>query len=172
MKKFILLINCKDQSGIIAATTNFILKCDGNITYVDQHVDHQEGVFFMRLECTLNNVEIQNNFHSENVLFVHGDFIANNILKIEPHLKIDKKFYTNNLVYLNSINIYGDVFIGNCLYTNFATINSDLITRVISELGNENFTFIINLIEELHPADTADLLETLNSEDRKKIVKI
>ena len=30
-----------------------------------------------------NNVEIQNNFHSENVLFVHGDFIANNILKIE-----------------------------------------------------------------------------------------
>ena len=34
-------------------------------------------------------------------------------------------------------------------------LNSDLITRVISELGNENFTFIINLIEELHPADTA-----------------
>ena len=41
-------------------------------------------------------------------------------------------------------------------------LNSDLITKVISELGNENFTFIINLIEELHPADTADLLETLN----------
>ena len=51
-------------------------------------------------------------------------------------------------------------------------LNSDLITKVISELGNENFTFIINLIEELHPADTADLLETLNSEDRKKVVKI
>ena len=51
-------------------------------------------------------------------------------------------------------------------------LNSDLITKVIAELGNENFTFIINLIEELHPADTADLLETLNSEDRKKVVKI
>ena len=51
-------------------------------------------------------------------------------------------------------------------------LNSDLITKVISELGNDNFTFIISLIEELHPADTADLLETLNSEDRKKIVKI
>ena len=51
-------------------------------------------------------------------------------------------------------------------------LNSDLITKVISELGNENFTFIVNLIEELHPADTADLLETLNSEDRKKVVKI
>ena len=51
-------------------------------------------------------------------------------------------------------------------------LNSDLITKVISELGNENFTFIIKLIEEFHPADTADLLETLNSEDRKKVVKI
>ena len=51
-------------------------------------------------------------------------------------------------------------------------LNTDLITKVVSELGNENFTFIINLIEELHPADTADLLETLNSEDRKKVVKI
>ena len=44
-------------------------------------------------------------------------------------------------------------------------LNNDLITKVISELGNENFTFIINLIEELHPADTADLLETLNNEE-------
>ena len=51
-------------------------------------------------------------------------------------------------------------------------LNSDLITKVITELGNENFTFILNLIAELHPADTADLLETLNSEDRKKVVKI
>ena len=59
MKNFIVLINCKDQPGIIAATTNFILSCDGNITYVDQHVDHQQGVFFMRLECTLNHVELQ-----------------------------------------------------------------------------------------------------------------
>ena len=46
-------------------------------------------------------------------------------------------------------------------------LNSDLIAKVISELDNENVTFVINLIEELHPADTADLLETLNTEDRK-----
>ena len=57
MNKITLLINCKDQSGIIAATTNFILKNRGNITYVDQHVDRQKGVFFMRLEC---NFEILN----------------------------------------------------------------------------------------------------------------
>lgn len=52
MKKFTILINCKDQPGIIAATTNFILCQQGNITYVDQHVDHEQAVFFMRLECT------------------------------------------------------------------------------------------------------------------------
>ena len=57
MNKITLLINCKDQSGIIAATTNFILKNGGNITYVDQHVDRQKEVFFMRLEC---NFEILN----------------------------------------------------------------------------------------------------------------
>ncbi len=57
--------------------------------------------------------------------------------------------------------------IGNSLIV----LNSDLITKVISEISNENFSFIINLVEELHPADTADLLETLNSEDRKKVVR-
>ena len=57
MNKITLLINCKDQSGIIAATTNFILENRGNITYVDQHVDRQKEVFFMRLEC---NFEILN----------------------------------------------------------------------------------------------------------------
>ena len=58
------------------------------------------------------------------------------------------------------------------LSSSLIVLNSDLITKVISELGNENFTFLINLIKELHPADTADLLETLNSEDRKNVVKI
>ncbi len=57
MNKITLLINCKDQSGIIAATTNFILENRGNITYVDQHVDRQKEVFFMRLEC---NFEVLN----------------------------------------------------------------------------------------------------------------
>ena len=51
-------------------------------------------------------------------------------------------------------------------------LNSELISKVISELGNENFPFILTLINDLHPADTADLLETLNSDDRKKIINI
>lgn len=55
MKKFTIIIHCKDQKGIIAASTSFILENQGNITYVDQHVDHEHGVFFMRLECDFKN---------------------------------------------------------------------------------------------------------------------
>ena len=61
MKKFTILINCKDQPGIIAATTNFILEQNGNITYVDQHVDHEQEVFFMRLECTFEKTNPSKN---------------------------------------------------------------------------------------------------------------
>ena len=61
MKKITILINCKDQPGIIAATTNFILEQNGNITYVDQHVDHEQEVFFMRLECTFEKTNPSKN---------------------------------------------------------------------------------------------------------------
>jgi formyltetrahydrofolate deformylase len=50
MKKITILIHCKDQSGIIAAVTNFIASKNGNIVYIDQHVDQEQEVFFMRLE--------------------------------------------------------------------------------------------------------------------------
>ena len=50
MKKITILIHCKDQSGIIAAVTNFIASKNGNIVYIDQHVDQEQSVFFMRLE--------------------------------------------------------------------------------------------------------------------------
>lgn len=58
MQKITLLIHCKDQKGIIAAVTNFILKVEGNITYIDQHVDVEQNVFFMRLESQLTNDSI------------------------------------------------------------------------------------------------------------------
>jgi formyltetrahydrofolate deformylase len=55
MQKITILIHCKDQKGIIAAVTDFIVKVEGNITYIDQHVDFELNVFFMRLECELTN---------------------------------------------------------------------------------------------------------------------
>jgi formyltetrahydrofolate deformylase len=55
MQHFTLLIHCEDQKGIIAAVTNFIVNVEGNIIYLDQHVDVEQNVFFMRLECELTN---------------------------------------------------------------------------------------------------------------------
>jgi len=48
--KTTILINCPDQAGIISYVTGFIHKKGGNIIYIDQHVDKEAGVFFMRLE--------------------------------------------------------------------------------------------------------------------------
>ena len=55
MQQITILIHCADQKGIIAAVTDFILKVEGNIIYIDQHVDREQDVFFMRLECELTN---------------------------------------------------------------------------------------------------------------------
>lgn len=51
MQKITILIHCEDQKAIIASVTNYISSIDGNIVYLDQHVDADENVFFMRLEC-------------------------------------------------------------------------------------------------------------------------
>lgn len=50
MNHITLLIHCEDSPGIIASVTSFIHHFKGNIVYIDQHVDRQENVFFMRLE--------------------------------------------------------------------------------------------------------------------------
>ena len=51
MQKITLLIHCEDQSNIIASVTNFMASNHGNIVYIDQHVDREQNIFFMRLEC-------------------------------------------------------------------------------------------------------------------------
>ncbi|TBN06748.1 formyltetrahydrofolate deformylase [Hyunsoonleella flava] len=61
MKKITVLIHCKDRSNIIATVTNFIAKKNGNIVYLDQHVDRQQDIFFMRLESEF----IDDNFSTE-----------------------------------------------------------------------------------------------------------
>jgi len=46
----ILLIHCPDQQGIVAAITDFLHKNAGNIIDIQQHVDHVDQRFFMRVE--------------------------------------------------------------------------------------------------------------------------
>lgn len=46
----ILLISCPDQPGILASISQFLFENSGNIVDVDQHVDSEEELFFMRME--------------------------------------------------------------------------------------------------------------------------
>ena len=52
-----LLINCPDRKGIVTTITQFILEKQGNIVYLDQHVDRQESTFFMRIETEFDQPE-------------------------------------------------------------------------------------------------------------------
>lgn len=57
----ILLIHCPDKQGIVAKVTEFIDNNRGNILYLDQHVDLEDKVFFMRVEFELQNFLIPAN---------------------------------------------------------------------------------------------------------------
>ena len=75
--KLTILINCPDQSGIIRSVTTFIHQQKGNVVDLDQHVDKQAGVFFMRLKSEFEHNldlpkfkkefgrELAENFHME-----------------------------------------------------------------------------------------------------------
>lgn len=53
-----LLIHCPDHKGLVAKVTEFISENNGNIVELDQHVDHEEEVFFMRVEWNLDQFRI------------------------------------------------------------------------------------------------------------------
>lgn len=50
----ILLFHCQDQPGIISEVTRFITDNQGNIVYLDQYVDREDDMFFMRIEWELD----------------------------------------------------------------------------------------------------------------------
>lgn len=54
----IIKIHCSDQSGIVARVTDFINLHHGNIISVDQHVDHEENLFSMRVSWDLKDFKM------------------------------------------------------------------------------------------------------------------
>lgn len=54
----ILLVHCRDQPGIVVAITDFIFNNGGNILNLDQHVDSEQHMFFMRVEWDLQKFSI------------------------------------------------------------------------------------------------------------------
>jgi formyltetrahydrofolate deformylase len=52
-------VHCPDQPGIVVAITDFIFRNAGNILFLDQHVDREQQVFFLRVEWDLERFCIE-----------------------------------------------------------------------------------------------------------------
>lgn len=49
----ILLMQCPDRPGLVAAVSGFLFRRQGNVVALDEHVDREAGMFFMRAEWEL-----------------------------------------------------------------------------------------------------------------------
>lgn len=58
MQTAILIVQCKDNKGIVAAVSDFLFRNNGNIIEVDQYIDDEVGDFFMRAEWVLDTFNI------------------------------------------------------------------------------------------------------------------
>ncbi|MEX0883818.1 MAG: formyltetrahydrofolate deformylase [Cyclobacteriaceae bacterium] len=72
MQTAILIIQCKDSKGIVAAVSEFLYKKNGNIIEVDQHIDDEKGEFFMRAEWELDTFDIE----KDQILTVFGEEVG------------------------------------------------------------------------------------------------
>ena len=52
------LIHCPDRPGLVAAAAQFVHGNGGNVVHLEQHVDREESVFFMRLEWEMKGFQI------------------------------------------------------------------------------------------------------------------
>ena len=129
MQKITILIYCKDQPNIIASVTNFIAEEQGNIVYIDQHVDREQDIFFMRLESE----------------FIHESF-SNNVFKDTFKNNLAAKFDMKWRIYSSDIKPKMALFISkydHCLY--------DLLGRYNSGELNLEIPFIISNHLDLKP---------------------
>ena len=122
MKIITLLIHCKDQSGIIASVTNFIAENKGNIVYIDQHVDREQDIFFMRLESEFSDASF-----------------SIDLLKDEFKDSLAERFEMKWRIYSSEEKINMALFVSkydHCLY--------DILGRYNSGELNVNIPFIIS----------------------------
>jgi formyltetrahydrofolate deformylase len=58
MTTAVLLLSCADQPGIVAAVAEFVFRHGGNIFDAQQHTDRTDGVFFQRVEFSLDDCDL------------------------------------------------------------------------------------------------------------------
>ena len=54
----ILLIDCPDQKGLVASISTFLYEHGANIVHADQHRDNHLSLFFMRVEWSLDDFDL------------------------------------------------------------------------------------------------------------------
>jgi formyltetrahydrofolate deformylase len=54
----VLLIDCPDRKGLVAAVSSLLYRYGANITHADQHQDREAGLFFMRVEWSLEGFDL------------------------------------------------------------------------------------------------------------------
>ncbi len=129
MNKITILIHCKDRPNIIASVTNFVAKEGGNIVYIDQHVDREQNIFFMRLESEFTN----DSFSTDHFKASFKDNLVNG-------------FAMKWRIYSSEVKPKMALFISkydHCLY--------DLLGRYNSGELNLEIPFIISNHEDLKP---------------------
>jgi formyltetrahydrofolate deformylase len=125
----ILIIHCPDRTGLVASVTEFIGKNNGNILYLDQHVDLQKKVFFMRVEWDLTNFIIEDKTIGE-----------------EFAKSIGEKFNMTWKIYFSDERLRMAVFVSefsHCLY--------DIISRCLSGEWEVDIPVIISNHTKLKP---------------------
>jgi formyltetrahydrofolate deformylase len=70
----ILLISCPDRQGLVCTVTDFLMRHNGNIIDLEQHVDTEERAFFMRVEWELNGFALPRDQISEKFSLIAARF--------------------------------------------------------------------------------------------------
>ena len=121
----ILLISCPDQPGIVSAVSSFIGKHNGNIVYLDQHVDSRAGLFFMRVE-----------WETENLALSDDEFLETFNNEIAEDLKLNWQIHYSNQVPKTAIFVTKDA---HCLYDLLSRHESgELKLEIPLIIGNHN----------------------------------
>ncbi len=132
----IVLLHCQDKPGIVSDFTKFITDNKGNIIYLDQYVDREDGMFFMRIEWELEDFLIPR----EKI----GEFIDT---------LYTQRYQMNVNLYFNDVKPRMAIFVSrmsHCLY--------DLLARYKAGEWNVDIPCIISNHEDLrYVADQFDI---------------
>ena len=121
----ILLISCPDQPGIVSAVSSFIGNHNGNIVYLDQHVDSRAGLFFMRVE-----------WETENLALSDDEFLETFNNEIAADLKLNWQIHYSDRVPRTAIFVTKDA---HCLYDLLSRHESgELKLEIPLIIGNHN----------------------------------